>query len=454
MSLPSSGPIALSDVNIELGRSASALIGLDDADVRTLFGKGSGEIKLSDGYGKSSLPTLSLLNISTFGGANVQTHANAATLVGEGYLSYAHFSWGGNTLSCQNVRRQTTGFQSSGWAYQNATAYSNGGSGKYPSHNRVRVASAPGHISTDSYVLWETRAGTTGIHLGRMTLAASGSFVNTAYAAAAVVPTSVIFSGGAVGHAEISVSSTPTVCVTYPAATGLGRTLRTATLGASVSAAVITATPFNTHKYVVAATARQVNHFHLATTQAGDSVAVAIIQSSGAVSNVANSPIAVPGGDAIIYDCGGAAVLYGSNIYFVVATTGGLKILVLAAAGGEVVGWKPSISSFDAILHMNYRVSATIIPGTNICIVGHKNHVAFVRLVPDTSACEVLIPPTPLPHPSGVSSAKAAMWNITGIGCSEFVGSELRVQIFGTYMDGSTEYGVFAYGLTHNWSAL
>jgi hypothetical protein len=54
MTLPSSGPISMNNVNVELGYSGTALISLNDTAVRTLFGVASGQISLSDGYGKSN----------------------------------------------------------------------------------------------------------------------------------------------------------------------------------------------------------------------------------------------------------------------------------------------------------------------------------------------------------------------------------------------------------------
>jgi hypothetical protein len=72
MALPSSGPISLSDVNVELGLSATAQISLNDTAVRNLFGKASGAIAMSDGYGKA--------NEFAFSIVSNQTNANLRTL--------------------------------------------------------------------------------------------------------------------------------------------------------------------------------------------------------------------------------------------------------------------------------------------------------------------------------------------------------------------------------------
>jgi len=58
MTLPASGAISLNDVNVELGLSATAQIGMNDAAVRALFEVPSGAISMSDGYGKSAYYTI------------------------------------------------------------------------------------------------------------------------------------------------------------------------------------------------------------------------------------------------------------------------------------------------------------------------------------------------------------------------------------------------------------
>jgi hypothetical protein len=53
MALPSSGAIAFSDINTEIGVSATTLRSLNDAAVRTIFGQASGAVDMNTGHGKS-----------------------------------------------------------------------------------------------------------------------------------------------------------------------------------------------------------------------------------------------------------------------------------------------------------------------------------------------------------------------------------------------------------------
>jgi hypothetical protein len=72
MALPASGQISLSQVNTELGNSATALITMGSAAVRGLFEVASGQIAMSNGYGKS--------NQFSFSITTTQTDANLRTL--------------------------------------------------------------------------------------------------------------------------------------------------------------------------------------------------------------------------------------------------------------------------------------------------------------------------------------------------------------------------------------
>lgn len=56
MALPASGSISMNQVNVELGAAGTTQRSLNDTAVRTLFGKASGQISMSDGWGKSNFP--------------------------------------------------------------------------------------------------------------------------------------------------------------------------------------------------------------------------------------------------------------------------------------------------------------------------------------------------------------------------------------------------------------
>lgn len=54
MALPSSGSISLNQVNVELLATATRTIGMNNSEVRTLAGIGSGQIAMSNLRGKSN----------------------------------------------------------------------------------------------------------------------------------------------------------------------------------------------------------------------------------------------------------------------------------------------------------------------------------------------------------------------------------------------------------------
>ena len=76
MALPSSGAISLSDVNVELGKSATATISMNDSDLRGLFGLASGAVDMASGRGKSNQFSLTISTNQT--NADMATVATAA----------------------------------------------------------------------------------------------------------------------------------------------------------------------------------------------------------------------------------------------------------------------------------------------------------------------------------------------------------------------------------------
>jgi hypothetical protein len=97
MTLPASGnSISLNQVNTELGRTATALIEMNDAAVRTLFGVGGSgtTISMSSGFGKSSL-TISLATLtSVYGEANNSTATAGLDFNSNGYMSRSSSGYG------------------------------------------------------------------------------------------------------------------------------------------------------------------------------------------------------------------------------------------------------------------------------------------------------------------------------------------------------------------------
>lgn len=82
MTLPSSGLITFNQINVELGRSPTAYISLNDPEVRALAGKPSGLISLSDLHGKSAISPPTIAYASTTGDGSMGSYLYVNYTVG------------------------------------------------------------------------------------------------------------------------------------------------------------------------------------------------------------------------------------------------------------------------------------------------------------------------------------------------------------------------------------
>ena len=79
MALQTTGAISLSNVNVELGLSSTALVSLNDAVVRSLLNVASGTISLYDAYGKSASTAWTLDNVTLSSIGYMRISAQEAT---------------------------------------------------------------------------------------------------------------------------------------------------------------------------------------------------------------------------------------------------------------------------------------------------------------------------------------------------------------------------------------
>jgi len=133
MTLPASGQISLNDVNVELGYSGTTQVSLNDSAVRTLFEIASGEIEMSDGYGKADFsPWTTTPTFQDFRGGNstiTGTYTPTSGTVKFLVMMWGSVGHGGNTTDYSNL--PPIGAASAGGAGYVEKLYTHSGSTTY-----------------------------------------------------------------------------------------------------------------------------------------------------------------------------------------------------------------------------------------------------------------------------------------------------------------------------------
>jgi hypothetical protein len=163
MALPSSGAISLNAVNVELGLAGTTTISLNQASVRTLFQVASGQISMSDGYGKSavtpptwySTPNGATEYICEWDDLNINGSVNGTLPMTVELIMYAgscgspytlsSYSTGGSGLASQYYVERNNSAAITGGSYT-------GGATKYKAaHYRLKVSNSAGEIYSGVY---------------------------------------------------------------------------------------------------------------------------------------------------------------------------------------------------------------------------------------------------------------------------------------------------------------
>jgi len=125
MTLPSSGWIQVSDINVELGRAWNAPFDINEAAVRALAGKPSGAISFSDFFGKSAGITINLVG-ATYSDSGASGNCTIS-FGNDGTLKVNRVSLGNTTIASQwNTKSPTTITSTQASAYEILLTYVSG----------------------------------------------------------------------------------------------------------------------------------------------------------------------------------------------------------------------------------------------------------------------------------------------------------------------------------------
>ena len=168
MTLPTSGnPLSFSQVDVELGLSATAQISMNDTAVRTLFGVASGAIGMSSGFGKSkiSVPGAPTIGTATAGNATASVAFTAPSCTGGASITgyQAKSSPGCITATGSSSPISVTGLTNcTAYTFQ-VRAQNSAGYGSYSSSSNSVTPSSKGSVtySTPGTYTWVAPAGVT-----------------------------------------------------------------------------------------------------------------------------------------------------------------------------------------------------------------------------------------------------------------------------------------------------
>ena len=172
MTLPASGAISFSNINVELCRSSTAQLSLNDSCLRTLFGQASGAVCMNTGHGKTNTsvpgaPTGVSASATSSSAISVSFSAPGCT----GHLAIDYYqavctSSGSNSATGASSPISVTGLSASTSYTFKVRAHNSKGYGCYSSSTGTATTQAPtGSVSftTPGQYTWTVPCGVTSI---------------------------------------------------------------------------------------------------------------------------------------------------------------------------------------------------------------------------------------------------------------------------------------------------